>query len=130
MNSYGLDTNVVLRLLVGVPAEQAQLALHFLEECHRNKIKVCVSDLVVLETYHALRHYYHVPTKAAVDTLYDFLSYPAVSSCGHALSVLGEYAGSGAGLADRLIRKSYLDHVDEVVTFDQQFARLPDMKKL
>ena len=65
-----------------------------------------------------------------LDTSSDFLSSPAITNCGHALAVLQEYDGSGAGLADRLIRKDFLDHATAVVTFDKKFARLSDMKKL
>lgn len=130
MNAYGLDTSVVLRLLVGSPADQAKTAMDFVMECHENQIRVSVSDMVILETWHALRHYYDVPAGEAVDALFDFLSSPAITSSGHALSVLKDYNGKGAGLADRLIREDYRDHADVVATFDKKFARLPDMKKL
>ena len=130
MNACGLDTSVVLRLLLGTPADQAKTAMDFVMECHGHQIRVSVSDMVVMETWHALRHYYNVPAAEAADALFDFLSSPAITGSGHALSVLKEYNGAGPGLADRLIREDYRDHADVVVTFDKKFARLPDMKKL
>ncbi len=130
MTSYGLDTSVVLRLLVGVPVDQARVAIDFLEECNKNQVKVYVSDLVVFETYHALCHHYDVPVEEAVGSLADFLASEMVESAGIALSVLREYTGAGAGLADRLILKDYMNHVSTVVTFDKKFAKLDKMKKL
>jgi predicted nucleic-acid-binding protein len=130
MNSYGLDTSVVLRLMLGVPTDQAERAMDFIEECEQGQVTVYVSDLVVLETFHALRHHYNVPVKEAAETLFDFLSSPPIQTRSHSLSVLKEYAGKGAGLADRLIRKEYLDYVSTVVTFDKKFGRLEDMKQL
>jgi predicted nucleic acid-binding protein len=130
MNSYGLDTSVVLRLLVGSPPSQAKTAMDFVMECLQNHITVYVSDMVVLETWHALRHHYNVPTVEAADALFDFLSFPAITSTGHAVSMLKDYNGTGAGIPDRLIRKDYRDDADVVATFDKKFAGLADMKKL
>jgi hypothetical protein len=85
---------------------------------------------VVQETYHALCHHYDVPIKEAVECLVDFLSSEMITGTGQALSVLQEWAGSGPGVADRLIRKDYLEQASTVLTFDAQFAKLPQMKKL
>ena len=130
MSTCGLDTSVVLRLLVGVPEDQAQRALDAVQQCSQRQIKVCVSDLVIQETYHALLHHYHVPIQEAVECLLDFLSSGVITGTGHAMSVLQEFSGSGPGVADRLIRKGYLDQASTVLTFDARFARLPNMKKL
>ena len=130
MRRVGLDTCVVLRLLVGEPVDQAKRAYLYLEECYFGGISVYVSDLVVAEVYHALCHHYEVPAKEAVDSLADFLASHMITPCGHALTVLQEYRGTGAGLVDRLIRMDLLDDVHEVVTFDKQFSRLPSVKKL
>ncbi len=130
MRRVGLDTCVVLRLLVGEPVAQAKRAYLYLEECYFAGISVYVSDLVVAEVYHALCHHYEVPAKEALDSLADFLSSPMITPCGHALTVLREYRGTGAGLVDRLIRMDLLDDVHEVVTFDKQFSRMSSVKKL
>jgi len=130
VRSYGLDTSVVLRLLVGAPAGQAQRALEFLKKCSAQGIKVFVSDLVVLETYHAFSYHYQVPVEEAVGCLTDFLSSEMVTGSGHALAVLKEYPWSGPGLADRLIRRDLLEHASIVLTFDKKFSHLSNMKKL
>lgn len=130
MKSVGLDTCVVLRLLIGEPEEQAKSAFNFLEECYFSKTKVFVSDIVVVEAYHAICHHYEVPRKKAAQVLLDFLSSPMITPTGHALTVLSDYKGTGAGLVDRLIRSDLLDHAHEIVTFDKDFAKLPNISLL
>ncbi len=88
MTSIGLDTGVVLRLLVGVPEDQAQRALTFVEDCYQKQVMVHVSDLVTQETYHALCHHYQVPVKEAAECLRDFLASEMIANTGQALSVL------------------------------------------
>ena len=130
MKAIGFDTCVVLRLLVGEPADQAKSALFFLEKCHTTKTTVYVSDLVVVETYHALCHHYNVPFYEAAKHLADFLASPMITPSGHALTVLHEYRGTGAGLVDRLIRLDFLDHAHKIMTFDKKFSKLPCVTKI
>ena len=130
MTSYGLDTSVVVRLLVGVPEDQARKALDFVQDCSRRKVKVFVSDLVVQETWHALCHHYQVPVREAAGCLMDFLASGIVAGTGHALSVLQGYSGSGPGVADRMIQRDYLDHASSILTFDKEFSKLSHVKAL
>jgi len=130
MKSVGLDTCVVLRLLVGEPIDQAKQAIEYVEECYFDGITIYVSDLVVAEIYYALCHHYQVPSSEVVKTIFDFLSSPMITPCGHALEVIGEYKGTGAGLIDRLIRMDLLDKANEVITFDKIFSKLPNVSKL
>lgn len=130
MRAYGLDTSIVLRLLVGTPVDQAQRALEFVESCSAQGIRVVVSDLVIQETYHALCHHYQVPVKEAVECLLDFLTSEMIIGTGHALAVLQEYPWSGPGFADRLIRRDILTHASTILTFDRKFSQLPNMKQL
>ncbi len=123
----GLDTCVVLRLLVGEPNKQATLALHYLEQAYGENQTVFVSDLVVAETFHGLCHHYHVPTAQARQTIREFLSSPMITPTGHALTVLNNYTKQGAGFMDQLIRQDLLEQAKTVVTFDKKFSRLPDV---
>ncbi len=130
MKAVGLDTCVVLRLLIGEPVEQAKSAFKYIEECYFNNTTVFVSDIVVVEVYHATCYHYMVPRKKAAKVLLDFLSSPMITPTGHALTVLSEYKGTGAGLIDRLIRSDLLDHAHEIVTFDKDFEKLPNISLL
>ena len=130
MKSVGFDTCVVLRLLVGEPEEQAKQAYTYLEKCYLTDIKIYISDLVIVEVYHALRHHYQVPEQETVSNLTDFLSSPMLTPSGHALTTLQEYKGKGAGFVDRLIRMDLLDHAQQIVTFDKKFAQLSNVSKI
>lgn len=91
---------------------------------------MCISDMVVAEAYHALIYHYDIPAREAVRSLRDFLASPMITTTGHALSVLETYTGKGAGLVDRLIRMDLLDSAHEIVTFDHDCARLPNVRRL
>ena len=130
MKAIGLDTCIVLRLLVGEPEEQAASALKFVEDSHYGGVSLCVSDMVVGEVYHALIYHYDVPKLEAIHSLRDFLYSPMITTTGHALSVLTTYKGKGVGLVDQLIRMDFLNFVYEIVTFDRNFARLPNVRRL
>lgn len=130
MKSVGLDTCIILRLLTGKPDSQAETAKKFIENCFSDNLTVCISDMVVAESYHALIYHYNVPKKEAVKHLKDLLSSPMITPTGHALSVLSSYHGTGAGLVDRLIRMDLLNHSYEIVTFDKDFAKLENVRTL
>lgn len=130
MKSVGLDTSVVVRLLTGDPQTQAQTARAFLADCRTSHTRVYVSDLVVAQTYYALIYHYDASKPDVVKALLAFLRHPGLHPTGHAVDVLSEYAGTGPGLVDRLIRSDLLDKADEVVTFDADFAKLHKTRRL
>ena len=128
--SIGLDTSIVLRLLTGEPEEQSRKAFDFIDKCFADAVDVQVSDFVVLEAYHALIYHYEVPKSEAIQTLLSFLSSSFVKVSADSKKVLSEYKGTGAGLADRMIRIDYLKHVDKIITFDVDFAKLENVRLL
>jgi predicted nucleic-acid-binding protein len=130
MKAVGLDTCVVVRLLIGEPEEQAKAAMKYVEQCYYEGIQVCVSDIVIGEAYYALIYHYGVEKLEAIHSLRDLLKSPMITTAGHALSVLEEYRGKGAGLMDRLIRMDYLNSVHQVVTFDKEMARLSNVQNI
>lgn len=119
----GLDTSVVVRLLIGAPAPQAEAARRLLVE---SKAAVVISDLVVSESYFALRHHYSVPHAEAVAALRALLGDARVTSTGVASRVLTEIADTDPrpGLMDRLIHGDYLAAGATFATFDADAARL------
>ncbi|MEO8336991.1 MAG: PIN domain-containing protein [bacterium] len=128
--TLGLDTSVVVRLLVGEPAEQAEAARRMLDDQPRGSC--AISDIVVGEAYFALRHHYVVPHARAVGALSALLSDPRFHATGVAKRVLAQMPEreAGAGLMDRLIHGGY-EHDDiTMVTFDRAAARLPGAQRL
>ena len=70
----GLDTSVVLRLLLGQPADQTSRAVAFLDELSRGGHHAVISDLVVAEAYFALQHHYDVSKQDALKGLRDLFA--------------------------------------------------------
>ncbi len=127
--TIGLDTAVVLRLLVDEPSVQAAAARRLLSDPGG---PVAISDLAVAEAYYALRHHYAVPHVQAVRLLRAIVSDPGVRPTGASARVLEHVAGeaSGAGLIDRLLHADYADDGLEFVTFDRAASRLPGARLL
>jgi predicted nucleic acid-binding protein len=127
---WGLDTSVVVRLLIGEPAAQAAAARRELSE--RAADGIAVSDLVVGESYFALRHHYRVPHAAAIRALRGLLADRRIHATGAARSVLAgaAVADQPPGLMDRLIHGDYERVPARMVTFDRDAAHLAGAKLL
>lgn len=125
----GLDTSVVLRLLVGSPPGQAGAALALVKENAAAGVKVVVSDLVVSEAYFALHAHYDVPKNEAIRALSEMLSSGLVGPAdGPAiLAVLAAAARPPAkpGFVDRLIHAQYGRASASMATFERAAKRLP-----
>lgn len=121
--SLGLDTSVVVRLLVGQPEAQFRSARERLQRAHAEAEPVLVTDLVVVESYFALRHHYGVPDEEARARLAHMLSSGVVDSSPPDLGRVLALAAP-PGLADHLIlhRHTHLDAT--TLTFDRAQAGL------
>ena len=124
----GLDTSVLIRLLIGLPAEQASTALDFVKEARVAGRRVVVSDLVVSETYFALHSHYDVPKPEAITSLLEVLRSGLVEPAdGPAVMEILEEAArasSKPGFVDRLIRAQYERLTASMVTFERAAGRL------
>lgn len=119
----GLDTSVVLRLLIGEPPEQAGAAAEALVLAKRNGGAVFVSDIVVMEAYFALHAAYDVPKKTALIALAGMFNsgdvQPEPGGC--AQEILNECLKSPAkpGFVDRMIHTRYRSHGAHLLTFEK-----------
>src|SRR5258706_1498721 len=122
----GLDTSVVLRLLVGEPRAQAERAWQLVVETRSAGGDVAVSDLVVSEVYFALQYHYGVPKIEALEQLAAFLASGEIVSLGRAASVLAAPGLTSAkpGFIDRLIHAGYLRELDSMSTFAKAGSRV------
>ncbi|MEO6245081.1 MAG: PIN domain-containing protein [Opitutaceae bacterium] len=128
----GLDTSVVLRLLVGQPADQARRATEFLDELARRGDQPGVSDLVVAEAYFALQYHYAVPKKEALAALRRMFAEGEVIALGAAAEVLETPALATAkpGFIDRLIQAGYSAAGGTMATFEQASGKLAAVRVL
>ncbi|MFN8581401.1 MAG: hypothetical protein U0163_10545 [Gemmatimonadaceae bacterium] len=125
--TVGLDTSVAVRLLIGEPAAQCDAIHRFLgERAAAGEEPAQISDLVVGETYFALRHHYQVPHAKAVAAIRALLADPRIHPSGVAAEVMRRLgvSESAPGLMDRLIHGDYLASGAVLLTLDKDAARL------
>ena len=128
----GLDTSVVLRLLLGQPTGQSSRAVAFLEEVARRGDQTVVSDLVVAETYFTLQYHYGVPKKEALAALRRMFADGEIESQGVAAEVLAMegLASAKPGFVDRLIQSAYVSSGGAMATFEKASGRLKSVRVL
>lgn len=127
--NLGLDTSVVLRLLVGEPEPMAKAARHRLAEALGAGDRAVISDLVLLEAYHALQFHYEIPRKRAREMIHAMFASGTVHP-EHPESARAFLPASGAGPADRLIHSSYALLGARTLTLDAALARLPGAERI
>lgn len=126
----GLDTSVLVRLLVGEPVAQAEVARSRVRLAVDRDEAVVVTDLVVAETYHALHHHYGIPKDQALALLNRVLTSGVVRPEPPELPATLAGAGGGAGVVDRMIHLRHRRSGGITVTFDRQQAALEGAERL
>ena len=127
--TLGLDTTVVLRLIVGEPRAQTDLARTRLEEAFARGEPIRVSDLVVAEAYYALHHHHGLDKEVAREKLHSMLS-SGVVSLEPQTSLTALEPARSPGLVDRLIAARYRAHGGVTLTFDRALGRVDDVEWL
>ena len=124
--SAGLDTSVLLRLLVGEPEKQAKKAEGALDSVIRAGGKVFVSDLVLCETYYALQFHYQVPKKDTISALKNLSRAKEVECSSIARKVLAEpnLHSANPGFVDRIIHAQYDATGVQMLTFEKAAKKL------
>jgi len=128
----GLDTSVVLRLLLGQPADQTARAVAYLDELSRKGHHALVSDLVVAEAYFALQHHYGVSKKDALVGLRRLFAEGEVKPLGAVAEVLAVdgLASAKPGFVDRLVHGAYAGAAVEMATFEKAAGKLKAVRVL
>jgi len=127
-----LDTNVLLRHLLGDHPEQSSRATAYLGRVEQGEVKVRTTDTVVFETVFTLqRQYGH--TKAAIrDNLLPLLELPGIVLPGkrRLRQAFDLYVDLNLPFADAyhvaLMRQLGLE---EIVSFDREFDRVPGLRR-
>ena len=126
----GLDTSIVLRLLVGEPAGQTRRAEAELDQIRAAGKRAAVSDLVLAEAYFALQYHYAVPKQLALDTLAQFLESPEIAPLGESLAILRQpnLGNAKPGFVDRIIHAEYDRKTQTMLTFEKSARSLPNVR--
>lgn len=122
----GLDTNVLIRLLIGDDDLQTQAAQRLLLSLDDTPGSVFIHDIVLVETCWVLQRHYQVDKAELLKMLDGILSIPAFSFMDRPilLDAIHAFRHESAGFADCLIiarhRQAGCSHT---VTFDKRMAR-------
>lgn len=128
----GLDTSVVVRLLIGEPAPLAGRVLAAIEAALAEGAQLFVSDLVVAECCFALQHHYGLNKAQALAALHELFRTSPLHASGAAARVLATpgLTTANPGFVDRLIHSSYAADIDELWTLDRATAMLSGVRVL
>lgn len=123
----GLDTNILVRFLVGDDAEQAEKVYGIFKRAEAEKQRLLVPLVVVLELLWVLESVYAIPREEILDSLGDLTLMPILKF--EQLAVVQEFLrlapGNTVDLSDLLIACAAKGHgCESVLTFDRKAARL------
>jgi predicted nucleic-acid-binding protein len=127
----GVDTNVIVRLLVADDARQADAAAAYLKRHSSSENPALLTDIVLVETAWVLEDFYEysrLQVAAAIDGLLATAQLKAINATAVNLA-LQRFRSSSAGFADCLLGvRNALDGCEYTATFDRQASRLIEFR--
>jgi predicted nucleic-acid-binding protein len=127
----GVDTNVIVRLLVADDAAQADAAARYLKAHCSNDNPAMLSDIVLVETVWVLEDLYQysrVQIAAAVDGVLMTAQLKA-GNAANIVTALQRFRSSSADFADCLLGvNNARAGCDYTATFDRKASRLQEFK--
>lgn len=128
---FGIDTSVLVRLLVGEPVGDFEDCVRTLSALIEDDgAEVFASNQVIGEAYVAVQHHYGVTRADARTGLLDVLRSGLVAPLNGRAVLEAIEAANGAGLFDRLIADEYTRASLEILTLDRRMAALPGARRL
>ena len=124
--TYGLDTSVVIRLLMNEPPELVEKTAAFVESALAEGHDFFISDLVVSEAYYVLQKYYGKSKELAVADLRAIADAPGFCLSPEAMSALNtpEAWKANPGMIDRMIANGYAAKGYVTISCEKSFAKL------
>ena len=124
--TYGLDTSVVVRLLVSEPQALAAKAKDFVEAALDEGHLFYISDLAISETYFVLQHHYGKTKESAISSIKAIQEMPGFSFSSEAKAALNtpEAWKARPGFVDRMIAAEYAAKGFVTVSCEKDFRKL------
>lgn len=122
----GIDTNVLVRFLVGDDEQQARKVYNIFKKAESNKNELFVPVLVILELIWVLESAYEVSRKDIIDSISELLLMPILKfEHRSALQLFTQSAqGNRYDLSDLLIAYCAKERgCETVITFDRKSSR-------
>lgn len=128
-----LDTNVILRHLLGDHPDHSPRATAFLERVENGEIEVHTADTVVFETVFTLERHYKRPRDKIRDALLPLLGLSGIVLPGKRRyrTVFDIYIERNVSFADayHAVLAEHLK-LDQIVSFDRGFDRVLDVRRV
>lgn len=124
--TYGLDTSVVVRLLVSEPPALAAKAKDFVEAALDEGHLFYISDLAVSETYFVLQHHYGKTKESAISSIREIRKTPGFHFSPEAKAALDtpDAWKASPGFVDRMIAAEYAAKGFTTVSCEKDFRKL------
>lgn len=124
---FGLDTSVVVRIVSGLPEDDARLVGERLSKDIFNGTVFSVSPLVLSEAYYALQHHYGFTKAEAISSLRAFVATRGIEGNPWLDDLLdmANLASAKPGFVDRMIVEEYAEEGLGTYSCEKAFARLP-----
>ena len=124
--TYGLDTSVLVRLLMCEPPDLAERVRSRIEDMLSDGADFFISDLVVSETYFSLQHHYRKTKEGAIKSIREVLETPGFSFTAEARAALEtpEVWKANPGFIDRILASEYAAKGFVTVSCEKSFRKL------
>lgn len=128
-----LDTNVILRHLLGDHPEHSPRATAFLQRVERGEIQVRIADTVIFEVVFTLERQYHQPKATIKKVLLPLIVLPGIILPGKrrihkAFDLYVDLNVSFADAYHAVLMQQF--KIDRIVTFDKGFDRVVSIQRV
>ena len=122
---YLIDTNVVLRYLLGDHTEFSPKAKSFMADVSDGTIKAEIPDVVIVECVHVMEKYYQIPQTEIVDKLGGILNFSGIVNPDKSeiLTALLKYENSHVDIVDCILA-AHSSPEKVVISFDKDMEKL------
>lgn len=133
MATQFLDTNILLRHLLGDHPEQSPRATAYFRRIEGGELKVRTSDMVIFETVFTLERHYRQPKAKIREALLPLIELPGIVLPGKTrfARVFELYVDLNLPFADAY-HAALMEHLKlvEIVSFDREFNRVPGIRRV
>ncbi len=128
-----IDTNIIIRYLVGDGADHALQARNLFQSATDGKVILIIPEIVFIEVVHVLKSYYKINKHEIANALYALIHLPGVettTSIQILIQGLENFKTINAPWPDALIAAYAYDLQLEIYSFDQHFDKFEGVTKI
>lgn len=129
MKRYLLDTNILVRFLVG-DGKNAEQAFDVFQKAEDGDCILVITDIALAEAVWVLRSYYEIPRKTLAATLIDILRKPGIDcpTVEYLTDALLRYQASKIDFIDCYLAALSKKHSCGIASFDRDFRKFKDIE--